>query len=175
MKGQLDIPVPTRICHPLFYKPQDTIKVSQEMIQSFQLYPAFLFEAAFFSGIQALRPWENKQEFIPLLLEEWKEQKILLDKHFSNRNQKAAELPLKTALSLFLQLLFWTNGKPADLESEIQDLPIKPVNLLERLDFIFKRPVSYHAYIQLSELMAEMEKQYIKQQTLEKIKKKAPQ
>ncbi|URM34318.1 hypothetical protein LLY41_07950 [Cytobacillus firmus] len=46
------------------------------------------------------------------------------------------------------------------------------MNIKERLDFIFARPALYHSYIQLSGLIAEMEKQYMKMLALEQMKKK---
>ncbi|MBT2690050.1 hypothetical protein J7I93_17925 [Bacillus sp. ISL-47] len=174
MNGQLIIPIAAQLCQPLFNKQQEEITLDERMLKIQHLDPPFLYDAAYYAGIEALKPWEKKEECIPVLQEEWKEQKWILDKCFANRNQKAAEEPIKTAIGLFLQLLFWTNGKPVDFQAEVGELKIKPVNLEERLDFIFERPASYHAYIQLSELMYEIEKQYMKHITLENIKKKAP-
>lgn len=175
MNSQLIIPLSAKLCHPIFNKPEDGITADESMLKTQYIHPLFLYEAAYYAGMEALKPWEKKEKCIRVLLEEWKEHKRLLDEHFANRNQKAAEDPMKTAIGLFLELLFWTNGKPVDFQEELGDLKIKPVNLKERLDFILKSPALYHAYIQLSVLVAEMEKHYIKHITLENIKKKAPE
>lgn len=172
MNQQLIIPIAAKLCHPLYYGSGEQLPIDKEWLTSLHLQPLFLYEAAFYAGVKTLRPWERKEECIPLLLEEWREQKNALEAHFAVRNQKAAQEPMKIAIAIFLKLLFWTNGQPVDFRAEPQELQIHPVNLKERLEFICKRPASYHAYVQLSELMAEMEKQYVKYLALEKLKKK---
>lgn len=172
MTGEIVIPVKEQLCHSLYYKKGDSLAVKVESLFTFQPLPPFLYEAAYYAGIPALRPWENSAEYIPALIDEWAGQKQLLGMHFTNRNQKAAIVPMKVSLGVFLQLLYWTNSKPVSLQADHGELPIKPVNLKERLDFITARPAFYHSYIQLSELITEMEKQCMKMMALEQMKKK---
>ncbi|GLB57956.1 YpoC family protein [Cytobacillus sp. NCCP-133] len=173
MSGEQLIPISVQLRQPLFYSDKDCIYAEETLLKKIVLQPIFLYDAAFYAGVEALKPWEDKEDFIPVLLAEWNEHKHTLDNHFATRNHKAAKVPMKTAIGYFLELLFWINGKPVDLQADPMDLKIKPINLKERLEFILKRPVFYHAYIQLSELIAEMEKQSIKHLTLEK-RAKAP-
>ncbi|MED1907342.1 YpoC family protein [Cytobacillus firmus] len=172
MTGEIVIPVNEQLCHSLFYKRGDSLAPKEESLFAYQPLPPFLYEAAFYAGIPAVRPWENNAKYIPVLFDEWAGQKDLLDMHFTNRDQKAALGPMKVSLGVFLQLLYWSNSKPANLQEDPGELTIKPVNLKERLDFIAARPAFYHSYIQLSELMTEMEKQYMKMLALEQMKKK---
>lgn len=172
MTGEIVIPVKEQLCHSLFYKRGDSLAVKEESLFAYQPLPPFLYEAAFYAGIPAVRPWENNEKYIPVLIDEWAGQKRILGMHFSNRDRKAALGPMKASLGVFLQLLYWTNSKPVNLQADPGELTIKPVNLKERLDFIAARPAFYHSYIQLSELIAEMEKQYKKMLALGKMKKK---
>ncbi|XIH33950.1 hypothetical protein C1N70_17210 [Cytobacillus firmus] len=172
MTGEIVIPVKEQLCHSLYYKRGDSLAVKQESLFAYQPLPPFLYEAAFYAGIPAVRPWENNANYIPVLFDEWAGQKNLLGMHFTNRDRKAALDPMKVSLGLFLQMLYWTNGKPVNLLYDPGELSIKPVNSKERLDFIFARLAFYHSYIQLSELIAEMEKQYMKMLALEQMKKK---
>lgn len=169
MTGEIVIPVKEQLCHSLFYKRGDLLAVKQESLFAYQPLPPFLYEAAFYAGIPAVRPWENNANYIPVLFDEWAGQKKLIEQ---NRDRNAALDPMKVSLGLFLQMLYWTNGKPVNLLSDHGELSIKPVNSKERLDFIFARPAFYHSYIQLSELIAEMEKQYMRMLALEQMKKK---
>ncbi|KON87268.1 hypothetical protein AF332_10845 [Sporosarcina globispora] len=172
MTGVLTIPVTEQLCHTLFYKKEDSLAVKEECLSVYHPLPPLLYEAAFYNGIPAIRPWENSENCILALMKEWAGQKHQLDRHFSNRDQKAAAEPMKVSIGIFLQLLYWANNKPVNLQSDPGYLAIKPVNLNERLNFILVRPASYHSYIQLSELMSEMEKQYMKMLALDKMKKK---
>ncbi|MCS0786961.1 hypothetical protein NX021_02175 [Cytobacillus firmus] len=172
MTGEIAIPVTEQLCHSLFYKMNDSLAVKEGSLSAYQPLPPFLYEAAFYAGIPAVRPWETSEKYIPVLMNEWAGQKHLLGMHFSNRDQKAALDPMKVSLGVFLQLLYWANSRPVNFQSDPGELPIKPVNLKERLNFIFTRPAFYHSYIQLSELIDEMEKQYMKMLALEKSKRK---
>ncbi|WP_051291349.1 YpoC family protein [Fictibacillus gelatini] len=102
----------------------------------------------------------------PLLLksrfEIWRKEFEIIKQYFQVRNRKKAREPMIYQLSVFLQALFWANGRLTGnlcrWEKEIEPLPIQPVNLKERLSFIFEQPDHYHSFIQLSELFIELEK-----------------
>lgn len=77
--------------------------------------------------------------------------------------------PMKKGIGIFLQAVFWSNHVPARLNGlNFDKLKVKPINVYERLEFIMNRPGNYHSFIQLSELMAEQEKQFVKHMALKK-------
>jgi len=111
-------------------------------------------------------------ETIPSLIEEWKLIKGKLEQLFKLRDKKAIEEPMKQGIALFVQMLHSSNGLSV-CPSPIQyhQLRLKPVNVEERLEFILARPHLYHSFIQLVELMNEMEKQWFKVMAINKSKK----
>jgi len=69
-------------------------------------------------------------------------------------------------MGYFVAFLFWTNETNVpgilNLEQEIKQLRIKPINISERLDFIMSKPDNYHSFVQLCQLFEEFTKQYYK-------------
>ena len=170
----ITLPIPRELEHPFFFSDNKTIIVEPTSFTSINLCIPFLYEAAFYSKVDTFRPWDNHEEFIPLLLKEWNAVKPLLEDFFSRRDIKQVEKPMKFGISLLIEFVYWTNEEPVKFsQKEIQlgNLKVKPVNLEERLAFILSRSTLHHSFIQLGELMVEMEKQYVKQMALKKASK----
>lgn len=109
-------------------------------------------------------------EEILSILEEWNNVKAQLGELFRERNQKNTKALMEIGIDLFIQFLFKSNNKPVLAKESIpfDELAIKPVNIKERLGFIMARPNLYHSYRQLSELVIEQEKQFVKYTAMKK-------
>lgn len=112
-------------------------------------------------------------ENIKLLLEEWNELKTILEQLFKKRDSKNTLEAMKKGIDLYCKFLFWTNDQP---EQQIEPnvpllLDYKPVNIEERLAFIYSRPNAYPSFRQLAELMVEQEKLYVKKNIIKKASK----
>ncbi|MBA4536117.1 hypothetical protein H1Z61_02910 [Bacillus aquiflavi] len=167
------IPVPVQLKNSFFF-PDDKIETKIAAVKNHSqiiLNELFSYEVAYYSGVKGNRPWETPEAVIPQLLTEWKQLKKTLIDIFERRDRRQALKPMKRGIALFVQFLFWVHHLPVNLQSYYfkEDLFVwKPVNFKERLDFIFARPNDYHSFVQLSELMIELEKQYFKKEALKK-------
>lgn len=173
MTEEITINIPHELEHPFFFLAKEKLIVERKTLQTMNINIPFLYEAAYYSGIDAMKPWEMKEECIPLLISEWKKIKSTLDELFLNRSYKQALEPMKKGISLLLEFIYWANESPVQFfEADfINKLAFRPVNIGERLSFIIERPSFYHSFIQLSELMVEMEKQYVKKLAVKKASK----
>lgn len=153
--------IPVELQHPLFF-PTREISWEKDDNREINASIPFLYDCAFFSGVNSLTPWNSRETSIPVLLQKWEELQGSLRNHFSKRNKLEAALLMKLGTAFFLEFLFWSNGKPVRLYPQIpyEELQIKPVNIEERLDFIIARQNTYHSFMQLVELFKEMEKVY---------------
>ncbi|WP_066294404.1 YpoC family protein [Bacillus sp. FJAT-29937] len=164
--------VPVELVHPFFFAKNEKIILDVEVLENLYASRPFLYETAFFSGVQAVKPWEVQEKSIPILIEEWQKVNELLEAFFAKRERIHVLPPMKKGISLLLELVYWANGLPVVLSNlDFDQLAIKPVNLSERLEFIMKKPSLYHSYIQLAELISEMNKQFVKQQAMKKASK----
>jgi hypothetical protein len=116
---------------------------------------------------------DKRMESISCLLKEWKDIKNQLEALFRERKQQNIKPLMDQGISLFIQFLSMSNGYP-----ELVDKPFipnqyefKPVNVEERLGFIMSRPALFHSYRQLSELMVEQEKLFMRRSILKKASK----
>jgi len=110
-------------------------------------------------------PWMEGQEKIRKLIKEWQELKPAISGLFGERKAKDASRLMTKGCALFLQFLFWSNGRPVcmeGMEEKIDELQVKPVNVGERLQFILSHLKLYHSFLQLGELFVEQEKAYAK-------------
>ncbi|MEH7345278.1 YpoC family protein [Bacillus sp. JJ1532] len=172
MSNNKTLSVPIELVHPFFFAENEEITIHVEEMGNLYALRPFLYETAFFSGVQAVKPWEIQEKSIPVLIEEWQKVKELLETLFAKREMIHVLAPMKKGISLLLELVYWGNGLPVVLSNlDLDKLAIKPVNLSERLEFIMKKPSLYHSYIQLAELIGEMNKQYVKQQIMKKASK----
>ncbi|WP_084783332.1 YpoC family protein [Bacillus dakarensis] len=161
--------VPKELGQSYFF-PEKIISEEIDELDHFNVNKIFIYDAAFYVGIQALKPWEENEASISALLTEWPVLRDQLKINFKNRDLAGAKEPMKKGIGLFIEMMHWTNGTPVKLSPEIvwNNLAVKPVNVRERLDFILRRPVFYPSYMQLIELMIEMEKLYKKSIAIKK-------
>jgi hypothetical protein len=161
------LPLPAELDNPFFFSTK-IIKVDNN--PSKPVTKNFICDVLFYNGIDSFKPWENQTDAIPLLIEEWGRDKKLLEELHRSRNQKDILVIMKKGISLFVQFLFWTNDRPVSLKEPIPFYPVayKPVNIEERLAFIISRPNLFHSFRQLSELMLEQEKLFVKKNIMKK-------
>lgn len=129
----------------------------------------FIYETLYFNGINQNWPWQKPEESVANLLAIWGELRVELEVIQQNRDRKASIEPMKKAIMIFYCFLFWSNDQPVSLKHRhLESLQVKPVNFIERLQFILKRPGLYHSYRQLSELFDEQQKHYMKKKIVAK-------
>jgi hypothetical protein len=171
-----NIKVPHSFLHPLFFTKDDKIELplpmdATEIENQFMEHP-FLFDIAFKQEIEFYRPWEDRNKTVEKLIEKWERNRTVLNKLFENRNRKEARPRMIENISLFFMALFWTNKHPVpaliNWEIDVTELPIKPVNCVERLLYIISAPDHYHSNIQLAQLFDELHKQFRKSVYIEK-------
>jgi hypothetical protein len=107
---------------------------------------------------------DKRIEDISNLLKEWENSKDPLEVLFRKRDYTNAKVLMEKGIILFIQFLSWSNELPVSLDEPFNSnqFEFKPVNVEERLAFIMSRPNLYHSYRQLSELMIEQEKLFMK-------------
>jgi hypothetical protein len=165
--------VPNEFVHPLFYREGETIETTE-----LAPFPLMMKKFYFYYDILACKefvenePWKDIGQSIPAVLQLWKEKREQLDILFQNRDRKAAREPMTRAISYFMACLYWLNGTRvkgiANWEREVNTLRIKPMNCVERLQFIFAKCDLYHSFIQLGELFNELTKLYYKNLAISK-------
>jgi len=160
--------------------PKDVLELSQiEKIEwqdpyekYFHAKVPFLYEAAFFHGLEVLKPWEFADYTIPAVIKEWGSIKEELTSKFANRDSGNSVELMKKGIAFFYEILYWCNQQPVVLkENKYLDLVIKPINMGERWNFILSRINKYHSFVQLTELFIEMEKLFYRQQIMKKASK----
>lgn len=161
------LPVPIELTSTLFFK-ENTVAINQNEWKEWKelsSFTAFPYDFVYYHGIEGYHPWNESEKHVSHLLSEWKKIDVQCQKLFSERKTKQALDPMKEGIALFFTFLFWIHNQPVQLkewEEKVKQLPVQPVNLVERLTFIIQRPALYHSYIQLSELFREQEKHYVK-------------
>lgn len=150
-----------------FYKENDRITVPKDISFQEKLDSNyFLVDILSLIDQDAVKPWENREHYIPIVFERWKEVKEQLNEIYKQRKRKQARLIMLQQISVWISSLFWINKRPLEdlynWRKESDNLSYKPVNLEERLTFILDGPDHYHSFIQLSELFVELEKLYVK-------------
>ncbi|MBS4191000.1 hypothetical protein KHA94_12495 [Bacillus sp. FJAT-49705] len=170
MSTEITLSIPEELMDPDFFTKNESFTIDEHVLAHILPSVPFLYEAAYYLGINAIKPWELQEECIPILLNEWNSEKELLKKLFAKREHTKVTAPMKKGICLFLEFVYWGNGLPVSLSNDknAKTLIIKPVNMVERLEFILQRPTLYQSFIQLSELMIEMEKLYAKQIAIKK-------
>lgn len=109
-------------------------------------------------------PWESTRTSVPILFDKWFELKAILIKHFQERDTESATAPMLTGLALLLDALHWGNGQPVtnlkEWETILKLFKNMPINIEERLHYIFRKPNHYHSFIQLDQLFNEYQKKF---------------
>jgi len=154
--------VPNELKHALFFS-ENTLRLPKQL--------SILHEPYFIAELLGKdKPWDYPDRGLACLQAAWKELNPLLESKFERRDRTVSD-QMKAAIALFLMSLFWSNSQPVALNNwceKVKMMVIKPVNVEERLSFVFSRPFSYHAYIQISELIIEQQKQFAKYTILNK-------
>jgi hypothetical protein len=164
------LPLPAELDNSFFYS-SNIIQVEKKTSRIGK--ENFIYEVLFYNGVAAYKPWENPTDAIPLLIEEWEGNRDQLEELHRNRDQINTLNVMKKGIGLFIQFLFWSNDRPVSLKEPIPSYPFncKPVNIEERLAFILSRPNLFHSFRQLSELMVEQEKAFVKKGIVKKASK----
>lgn len=128
-----------------------------------------LAETPFLVDILVIRDERNIDEvdfnkLIQHIFKLWKLQKAELSKHFKVRDRRSAKPLMVEGIGWFVNVMFWTNDtllvRLTGIIEDCSQLPLKPMNVNERLAYILQVPDQFHAFIQLSELYEELEKQW---------------
>ncbi|KAB7708939.1 hypothetical protein F9802_02005 [Bacillus aerolatus] len=156
------VTIPEWLKHPLFFQQEEVYLSARATVTA---EPFFIYELA---GEE--QPWAGEEKGMFLIAAEWTKLKSVLEKKFRQRD-KNVQAEMKAAAALFLMKLFWSNSAPVQLngwQQNVKKFDIKPVNVEERLGFVLSELYSYHAYVQICELMIEQEKQAAKYCVLKK-------
>jgi hypothetical protein len=157
-----NINVPVTFQNPLFYTDgnftfDDTLSLKHRMLMPF--FMDLLVREGEMKSIDVLT-----DSSIRHLFHSWEAEKMDISDVFKLRNRPIARPKMIRSISWFITSLFWINGKHVErlthLVEDCSNLLIQPVNLKERLSYILQVPDHYHAFIQLSELFAELEKKW---------------
>jgi hypothetical protein len=164
--------VPTAFAHPLYYSESQVIVAGKFDWETSLTFP-FLYDMAYALGhAPSNLPWEHHLQTVPLLFNLWKVNETKLNMLHEKRERSDVKIHVIGGIALLLQVIFWMNQVPvrslADWEKEVEQLPIIPVNIVERLDFVMKKPEMYHAFIQLQQLFTESSKLFYKMQAIQK-------
>ncbi|RXY98760.1 YpoC family protein [Fictibacillus sp. S7] len=122
-------------------------------------------EVPFREDIEAIsfpHQWPLSPEQLQNKFDQWKTEGERIRQLFSERKPQEARGPMIRQLSCFIQALYWSNKRRVDdlvqWHDTVPSLPVKPVNIVERLEMIINRPAHFTAWIQLNELFSELEK-----------------
>lgn len=165
-----EIKIPSELTSPFFF-PIEKVMWKGEYANQLNPEIPFIYEAAYFSGIDAIKPWEDAEQCVPVIFNEWKKVKQNLFEFYEKRDSRGALQPMKKGTGLFLEAVYWSNHVPVKLNGmSFEKLIVKPINVDERLQFIMNRPGHYHSFKQLSELMDEQEKHFVKHMAIKKVR-----
>ena len=168
-----NILVPAEFVHPLFYREGDEMEIKEVLsIEDASSFP-FIFDMYQFKKLPLnIKPWSRKDEYLKEIIHLWKEKQTAISFVHKERNKEQIMKETPGAIALYISFLFWINGTPVynlnALQSELEKLAWKPVNVTERLSFILNKPYLYHSFVQLNELFTETEKLYVKVKIKEK-------
>ncbi|MGD7045402.1 YpoC family protein [Jeotgalibacillus proteolyticus] len=170
MNNRFELPV--RYKNELFFQGEE-IELSASMEKGDLFTPYFQPE---FRSQQhnLLPPWEEIDHWLPVLKNEWDILNESLIAGYDTKSSAVLDDMIK-GFSLFFMMLYWSNGKPVDVNSwktSSQQLDITCLNLIERLNFVIQNADSYFARIQLNELILEIYKKSIKNSAINALKKK---
>ena len=167
------IKVPDQFVHPLFYKEGVEIEIKEDLSLEDTSSLPFIFDMLHSKQIHIkIIPWMQKAETVKAIVNLWKEKQESISSLHKERNKEQIKVETPGAIALYMNFLFWINGKPVskltNLDTELETLFWKPVNVTERLSFILNKPYLYHSFVQLNELFTETEKLFVKVKMKEK-------
>ncbi|WP_223702005.1 YpoC family protein [Sutcliffiella deserti] len=167
--------IPAVFLHPLYYQKGATLDFSNIHEQDIVSSP-FKFDIAYSLGVfTTWQPWKDKLRSVPMLFLAWKEYEASLVILHKSRERHQVKKHMTQVIAIFIQSLFWMNGQPvselAKWQKDVKALRLKPINLEERLDFVMSQPEKYPAFIQIQQLINEIQKLFYKMQAVENLKK----
>ncbi|RHW41281.1 hypothetical protein D1B31_10140 [Neobacillus notoginsengisoli] len=151
--------IPSELEHPLFH---ELIRRNLPIQANDNQEGLFTHEILYFQQMTDGGPWAVAEDSVPPLLKEWEALKVDISSLFNTRNKEEILILMKKGIGLFLQLLYWSNGRPVVLAGlpDVSELSLQPINCQERLGFLLKRPDGFHSFIQLGELIEEQKKRF---------------
>ncbi|CUA79454.1 YpoC family protein [Anoxybacillus suryakundensis] len=159
--------VPKTFQHPLFFS------IDSINIPTFQPFPMMMKHVPFYYDMtQEEKPWQRKEQSLPAIFQLWEEEKREFAPLFATRQGNKAKDGMVRGISYFLCALHWLNERAVSdvchWEKEVGSLPLSPLNVVDRLSFIFARPILHHSFVQLDELFTELMKLFYKQMVQQK-------
>ncbi|WLR43704.1 hypothetical protein LC087_06080 [Bacillus carboniphilus] len=147
---------------------KETYPTNEETLNNQPLY----FDLLLHTRQEVLfKPWFEIEQSLTWLFQNWEEG---FKQHVNQKKKgKVSEEFMIKGLVSFFAFLYWMNQKPvASLHVvDINDLTMKPVNVVERLSFVMNKPTQHHSVIQLDQLYREAMKQAQKKIAIDKMKK----
>lgn len=132
----------------------------------------FSDEVALYGGkVVGERPWERPAKEIPQLIQSWKKIELQIDKKDRSKDKEQLNNLMLEGIMILFKLLFWSNEQPVNFQKwqkRLAHFSIKPVNLIERIEFILMRPFSYHAFRQLKGIVDEQHKHFAREEAIKK-------
>ncbi|RBW69430.1 YpoC family protein [Bacillus taeanensis] len=169
------ISIPEEFTHPFFFEEQSALQYEELPLGTQSLKTnLFIYDIFFFKNLPlAYLPWNEDKTLLYDIFDDWQKASKEMAELFRKRDRKNAKKPMIEWIGLFIEVLYWCNNLPVPplknwRKEEIDQLEIKPVNAVERIEFLFQHPDYYHAYIQLNELFLELRKKYYKAFLLKK-------
>ncbi|MTH52131.1 hypothetical protein GKZ89_01845 [Bacillus mangrovi] len=116
-------------------------------------------------------PWKHHEHTVPLLFGYCRDVSARQEDRFRQERGKASPELTGRLFCLFIACLHWAGGQPvSSLQKEPPNLGTEPLNLRERLGYIKENPLQFHSFIQLNQLVTELEKLYLKKMAMSKYK-----
>jgi hypothetical protein len=157
---------------PFYENEQSITFVDSANIQTYLQTP-FLIDM-YWQQLTIPAPWQEIEgEAVEEVLHFWKKNESLIAKHFNERNKSESSKLMKIHIAAFIDFLFWSNHQHVKslqaIFQTIAQLRIKPVNCMERLEYIMTNNNHYQAFVQLQQLYTEAYKAYMKEKTRKKV------
>ncbi|WP_019241969.1 MULTISPECIES: YpoC family protein [Bacillus] len=160
---EYNIGIPSAMKSDYFFGDVQNIKIDSTAFQNWNkaALDNFNYELLFTNEITCYHPWENSEEVIPHLFDEWRSIKEHLENFYSKRDVKKAAPYMKQAISISLSSIFWMNNSPVNIQewsTKVESFKHVPVNFSERMNFILSRPNLYQSFKTIEQIINELEK-----------------
>ncbi|OZM57309.1 hypothetical protein CIB95_07540 [Lottiidibacillus patelloidae] len=145
-----------------FYKKNDLLLVQPQRSMEDLLEFPFIIDMYFeIFSIQA--PWLYKP-YMLMIYDKWKRDEQGIAKLFKKRRSHECSELMRIHIAAFIDFLFWINKQRVDslknLPVDVSQLRIKPVNCMERLNYIINKHNQFQSFILLQQLFDEVFKTY---------------
>lgn len=165
MKRLNQIKVPEQFIVSPFFNEGEVVYINSQFSfeEAVEAEP-LLFDILNSLEISALKPWHEKDIYIPILLKKWGNTEPIIASYFRVRDRKKAKEPISKMICVLLAFIYWANGRPVpslkDVAKSIGKLPLKPTNAEERIAYLMAAPDHHHSFSQLKQLFIEFKKKY---------------